>query len=212
MKVYRCKACGYLHVGSAPEECPMCHGPQSLFSEYEVPNVAGTKTAENLAAAFAGESQANRKYTLWQQIAKDSGDEASAAAFDRPMAEETAHALSEAIYLGMFGDVKTNLQNAAEGERYEEENMYPEFAKRPMAEETAHALSEAIYLGMFGDVKTNLQNAAEGERYEEENMYPEFAKVAEEEGFPEIAHFFKMTAHFEGQHKQGYAEAAAKLQ
>lgn len=165
MKVYRCKACGYLHVGSAPEECPMCHGPQSLFSEYEVPNVAGTKTAENLAAAFAGESQANRKYTLWQQIAKDSGDDASAAAFDRPLAEETAH-----------------------------------------------ALSEAIYLGMFGDVKTNLQNAAEGERYEEENMYPEFAKIAEEEGFPEIAHFFKMTGHFEGQHKQGYLDAAAKLQ
>ena len=59
MKVYRCKACGYLHVGYAPEECPMCHGPQSLFSEYQVPDVSGTKTAENLAAAFAGESHAS---------------------------------------------------------------------------------------------------------------------------------------------------------
>ena len=165
MKVYRCKACGYLHVGSAPEECPMCHGPQSLFSEYQVPDVSGTKTAENLAAAFAGESQANRKYTLWQQIAQMSGDEESAAAFNRPMAEETAH-----------------------------------------------ALSEAVYLGIFGDTKENLKNASEGEQYEEESMYPEFAKTAEKEGFPEIAHFFKMTAHFEGQHKDGYKAALEKLQ
>ena len=164
MKVYRCKACGYLHVGYAPEECPMCHGPKSLFSEYEVPDVAGTKTAENLAAAFAGESQANRKYTLWQQIAQVEGNEDAAAAFNRPMAEETAH-----------------------------------------------ALAEAAYLGMFSDTKTNLENAAGGEEYEEKDMYPEFAKIAEEEGFPEIAHFFKMTGHFEGQHKKGYQEAAARL-
>ena len=95
-----------------------------------MPDVKGTKTAENLAAAFAGESQANRKYTLWQQIARIQGHEAAAAAFDIPMAEETAHALAEAAYLGMFSEVtKENLEAAAEGERYEEEVMYPEFAK-----------------------------------------------------------------------------------
>lgn len=130
MQIYRCKFCGYLHVGNAPEECPMCHAPQSAFSEYEVPDVTGTKTAENLAAAFAGESQANRKYTLWQHIAEVAGEEQAARAFDIPMAEETAHALAEAAYLGMFSSsVKENLEAAAEGERYEEEVMYPEFAK-----------------------------------------------------------------------------------
>lgn len=164
MKIYRCKVCGYLHVGSAPEECPMCHAKQAAFYEYELPNVSGTKTAENLAAAFAGESQANRKYTLWQGIAKEAGEEEAAKAFDRPMAEETAH-----------------------------------------------ALAEAVYLGWFGDVKKNLEDAAEGERYEEESMYPEFAKVAREEGFEDIAHFFEMTAKFEGMHKAGYRKAAEAL-
>ena len=80
-----------------------------------------------------------------------------------------------------------------------------------MAEETAHALAEAVYLGMFGGVKENLESAAAGEQYEEESMYPEFAKVAREEGFEDIAHFFEMTAKFEGAHKAGYKKAAEAL-
>lgn len=164
MKIYRCKACGYLHIGEAPEECPMCHAPQRMFYEYEPADVTGTKTAENLAAAFAGESQANRKYTLWQHIAKMAGEEGAVAAFERPMAEETAH-----------------------------------------------ALAEAVYLGMFGSVKENLEAAAAGEQYEEESMYPEFAKIAREEGFEDIAHFFEMTARYEGKHKAGYQKAAENL-
>lgn len=129
MKVYRCKYCGYLHVGNVPEKCPMCGAPADAFVEYQVPDVKGTKTAENLAAAFAGESQANRKYTLWQHIAQLEGKEDAAKAFDRPLREETAHALAEAAYLGMFGDTAENLKNAAAGEEYEETSMYPEFAK-----------------------------------------------------------------------------------
>ena len=54
MKIYRCKVCGYLHVGSIPEECPMCHAKQAAFYEYALPGVRGSKTAENLAAAVAG--------------------------------------------------------------------------------------------------------------------------------------------------------------
>ena len=116
----------------------MCHAKGSVaFSEYQVPDVSGTKTAENLAAAFAGESQANRKYLLWQHIAQVAGDEASASAFDRPLAEETAHAHAEAAYLGMFGSVKENLENAAGGEQYEEEDMYPEFAREEGFEDIA---------------------------------------------------------------------------
>ena len=42
-------------------------------------------------------------------------------------------------------------------------------------------------------------------------MYPEFAKVAREEGFEDIAHFFEMTAKFEGMHKAGYQKAAEAL-
>ena len=128
MKVYRCAICGYLSVNEIPDECPMCHAKGENFKEYQVPDLTGTKTYENLAAAFAGESQANRKYTLWQNITKLAGKDEAAKAFDRPMAEETAHALSHAVYMGLFGDTAENLTSAAEGERYEEEEMYPEFA------------------------------------------------------------------------------------
>lgn len=130
MTVYRCKVCGYLHVGETPEKCPMCDAPGSLFSEYEVPDLKGTKTYDNLAAAFAGESQANRKYTLWRQIAEAQGvPENIIAAFDRPLAEETAHATSHAVYMGMFGDTSENLESAANGENYEKTTMYPDFAE-----------------------------------------------------------------------------------
>ena len=64
---------------------------------------------------------------------------------------------------------------------------------------------------MFGGVKENLESAAAGEQYEEESMYPEFAKTAREEGFEDIAHFFEMTAKFEGAHKAGYKKAAEVL-
>jgi len=150
MKVYRCKFCGYLHVASVPDKCPMCGAPASAFSEYQVPDISGTKTAENLAAAFAGESQANRKYTLWRQIAEDTGASAETlAAFDRPLAEETAHALSHAAYLGFFGDSKENFANAADGEHYETSEMYPEFAKTAEEEGFPEIAEYLRKVGMF---------------------------------------------------------------
>jgi len=136
MEKYRCSMCGYYHVGPAPEKCPTCGAPQSAFKAYDGPgDLSGTKTAENLAAAFAGESQANRKYTLFRRIAELEGAPASTlAAFDRAAAEETAHALGHLAYLGGFGDTVANLKAAAGGEDYECETMYPDFAATAEAE------------------------------------------------------------------------------
>ena len=56
VKTYRCKGCGYFHVGPAPEKCPVCGAPQSFFLPYYgLGDLSGTKTLENLKAAFAGE-------------------------------------------------------------------------------------------------------------------------------------------------------------
>lgn len=142
MQVKRCKVCGFVHLGEAPETCPMCGAGAIAFVDYEVPELLGTKTFENLMAAFAGESQANRKYTLFQEIARLEGAPDSAvAAFERPKAEETAHALSHLIYAGGFGSTLDNLTAAAEGEGYEHDIMYAEFAATAEAEglpELAH--------------------------------------------------------------------------
>jgi len=58
--------------------------------------------------------------------------------------------------------------------------------------------------GMIGDTKENLRGAAAGENYEYTKMYPEFARIAEEEGFSEIAAVFRAIAVAEKQHEKRY--------
>ena len=132
---YRCKGCGYLHVGPAPDVCPVCGAPKAFFLPYEGPgDLTGTKTLENLMAAFAGESQANRRYTLWSRIAELEGAEAAKAAFDHAAAEETAHALGHLAYMGGAGVTTDNLKAAIGGETHEFREMYPKFAEQAEAD------------------------------------------------------------------------------
>ena len=71
---YRCSNCGYFHVGPAPETCPVCGASRSAFKAYEGPgDLTGTKTVENLKAAFAGESQAAEKYLVFAEKAAAEG-------------------------------------------------------------------------------------------------------------------------------------------
>lgn len=58
--------------------------------------------------------------------------------------------------------------------------------------------------GVIGDTKANLRAAAQGENYEWTKMYPDFARVADEEGFPEIAQAFRAIAVAEKQHEKRY--------
>jgi rubrerythrin len=142
VETYRCKNCGYFHVGPAPERCPVCGAPQSFFLPYAGPgDLTGTRTLENLKAAFAGESQANRRYTLYSRIAGLEGAATAVEAFDHAAVEETAHALGHLAYMGGFGETSDNLKTAIEGEAYENADMYPKFAEEAEAEgypEIAH--------------------------------------------------------------------------
>ncbi len=136
VETYRCKSCGYFHVGPAPETCPVCGAPKTMFVEYDGPgDLAGTKTLENLQAAYAGESQANRMYTLFKRIAELEGAPPRVIeAFDRAAREETAHALGHLAYMRGYGDTAQNLRQAAAGEDHECEDMYPGFAETAEAE------------------------------------------------------------------------------
>lgn len=147
---YRCGGCGYLHAGEPTDACPMCGAPATAFAEYAAPDLTGTKTAENLKAAFAGESQANRRYTLFRHIAELEGSPTSSlAAFDRAAREETAHALSHLAYLGGFGTTSENLASAANGEDHERSTMYPEFAETAEAEGLSELASYFRALARF---------------------------------------------------------------
>jgi rubrerythrin len=75
---------------------------------------------------------------------------------------------------------------------------------RAAAEETAHALGHLAYMGGYGSTTENVEKAASGEDYECETMYPDFAATAEDEGFDEIAQYFRAVGRFEQEHREGY--------
>lgn len=125
----RCTVCGQIMLpGQDPDKCPMCGAPRSKFEPFSgVEGLAGSKTEENLKAAFAGESQANRRYLAFAQAARAAGAEDIAAIFEEAAADETLHAHAHLAYLGGINDASDNLSAALEGETYEKENMYPDF-------------------------------------------------------------------------------------
>ncbi len=100
--------------------------------------VKGTKTHENLKAAFAGESQANRRYLYFAKIADVEGYPEVAMNFRETAEGETGHAHGHLDFLkaagdpatGLpLGDTATNLGAAIAGETHEYTDMYPGMAK-----------------------------------------------------------------------------------
>ncbi|MEE0111488.1 MAG: rubrerythrin family protein [Oscillospiraceae bacterium] len=91
---------------------------------------AGTQTEKNLAAAFAGESEARNKYTYFASKAKKEGYEQIAALFLKTAENEKEHAKMwyKELHDGI-GNTAENLLAAAEGENYEWTDMYDGFAK-----------------------------------------------------------------------------------
>ncbi len=120
-------------------------------------SIEGTRTEENLRAAFAGESQARNKYTFFAERARRDGYEQIAAIFEQ----------------------------AAEHEKQHAKRLYR-------------------YLGEIGDTSANLEMAAQGENYEHTEMYPEFERVAREEGFEDIADFFRGVGEAEQEHERRF--------
>lgn len=93
-----------------------------------------SKTLENLMAAFAGESQANRKYTAYMKKAEKDGNKNAAKLFKAASDAETLHALKHFEVAGKIGTTEENLKDAVAGETYEFTDMYPDFIKEAEAE------------------------------------------------------------------------------
>lgn len=103
-----------------------------------MPELKGTKTHENLKAAFAGESQANRRYLYFAKQADIEGLPEIAGLFRDTAEGETGHAHGHMDYLKAagdpatdmpFGDTEVNLKTAIAGETHEYTDMYPGMAK-----------------------------------------------------------------------------------
>src|SRR3954462_11554012 len=111
--------------------------------EVAMKSIKGTKTHDNLKAAFAGESQANRRYLYFANKADVEGQNDVAALFRSTAEGETGHAHGHLDYLSQVGDPATNLpigrtrenlKAAVAGETHEYTDMYPGMAKSARGE------------------------------------------------------------------------------
>ncbi len=99
-----------------------------------------SRTTEDLKTAFAGETQANRKYLAFAQKADEEGHHQVARLFRAAAHAETVHAMNHLKAMGGIGSTAENLKAAIEGENYESVSMYPAFVADAEAEGEKKAL------------------------------------------------------------------------
>ena len=104
-----------------------------------------SKSIEDLKAAFAGESQANRKYTAFSRKADQEGFTQVAKLFRAAAAAETVHALNHFNALNGVLSTRENLDAAIAGENYEVVTMYPDFLADAQAEGNKRAAQSFNY-------------------------------------------------------------------
>ncbi|WP_077368300.1 rubrerythrin [Anaerosalibacter sp. Marseille-P3206] len=147
-------------------------------------NLKGTKTAENLLKAFAGESQARNRYTYYASVADKEG----------------------------YKQIRNIFIETADNEKEHAKRFYKFLLEGFKDELPATIEINATYPVAQGTTLENLKAAASGENEEWSDLYPEFAKVAEEEGFKEIAVAFKMIASAEKRHETRFNKLAANVE
>ncbi len=140
------------------------------------------KTIINLAKAFAGESQARNRYTVYAKIAKKEGLEEISANFELTADQETEHAK---WLMRLINDLK-------------KDDKVLEI--------------EADVPTIIGTTKENLRAAIDGENHEHTSMYPEFADTADEESLPEIANRLRAIAKAEANHEGRFQRFLTNLE
>lgn len=131
-------------------------------------------TQNNLKEAFAGESQANRKYLAFAQKADQEGFTSVAKLFRAVAAAETVHALNHLQVMDVIGSTADNLKTSIEGENAEYKEMYPNFIKQANEEKASDAIIvsfdvankvEEIHAGLYKDALDNLGQNKQVEYY-----------------------------------------------
>jgi rubrerythrin len=125
-----------------------------------------TDTIENLLEAFAGESQTNRKYTIFAEMAEEEGHPGIAKLFKAAAESENVHLRCHLRSLEGINSTEENLKEAIEGERYEYKEMYPAFiskAKEEGIKEARLCFSyakkvEELHGSMYSEALGMLQN------------------------------------------------------
>ena len=130
-------------------------------------------TEQNLLQAFAGESQANRKYLAFAAQAEKEGFHQVAKLFRAAAQAETVHAHAHLRVLGGIGTTAENLKAAIEGETFEFTKMYPEMIAAAKAEGNSSALKsfsnanavEAIHAALYQQALENMDGLEDTDYY-----------------------------------------------
>lgn len=130
-----------------------------------------SKTYTNLMEAFAGESQANRKYLAFSKKAAAEGKLNAAKLFKAASDAETLHALKHFEVAGKIKDTAANLQSAVEGEKHEAESMYPGFLDIAKEEGDKEAIRTFTYAMKAEEVHARLYEDALANMDEEEEVF-----------------------------------------
>jgi rubrerythrin len=115
-----------------------------------------SKTEEHLKAAFAGESQANRKYLAFAEKADKEGFAQAARMFRAAAAAETVHAHAHLRALKGIGSTAQNLEAAIAGETFEFKEMYPDMIETAKAEGNKEAERSFVYANAVEKVHADL--------------------------------------------------------
>lgn len=125
-----------------------------------------SRTIENLKDAFAGESQANRRYLAFARKAEEEGLTQVAKLFRAAAEAETTHALNHLRVMREIKSTTENLNSAVSGETFEFEKMYPEYLSIAKKEGNKQAVwsfdvaskVEQVHAGLFQKAKKALRN------------------------------------------------------
>ena len=117
-------------------------------------------TQENLKTAFAGESQANRRYLFFADKAEKEGHPQIARLFRAVAEAETVHARNHLEVMGGVGSTRDNLGAAIEGENYEFTKMYPGFIEQAKAEANDRAQTSFDYANKVEKIHHGLYQKA----------------------------------------------------
>ncbi len=128
-----------------------------------------SKTSGNLMEAFAGESQANRKYTAYAKQAEKEGKHNAAKLFRAASDAETLHALKHFEVAGKIGDTAANLKDAVAGETHEYKDMYPDFVKAAEEEGNSAAVrtfmlamkAEEVHARLYAEALQSMEDSQE---------------------------------------------------
>ena len=142
---------------------------EALFKNEEGKKMSENKTLDNLMEAFAGESQANRKYLAYSKKAEKDGKINAAKLFKAASDAETIHALKHFEVAGKVGSTADNLKDGIAGETHEYKEMYPDFVKEAEAAGNKAALmsftfamkAEEVHAKLYKEALENLDQTEE---------------------------------------------------